>query len=413
MEREKKKKKKKYRHNKEIKSSRINNMKQKGQMSTNKGSQNHIGKKKIMLTKHDTFHKESMLCKYLVPQACRKSYCIRRSIVLIESAMLILILLIFATFALLHFEAEVEITNNEEYIKFIQKIKTTTNITANDFDKLIDYIGVDPVTGTENFVGYDVKAGTWVAGRKESFVKVMFFAFTLISTIGYGDFSVSTIGGKWISLVVMLVGVPLTVVTYSTFTRRIFEVIMHTVLRNSGEVKAAFDKFDVDNTGELDAEELQHAFAELNLILSLEEVEAFIDERDDDFSGTLTSMLRKHVHRYVKCISLQIVLRQLQSKLKHHMQNLDKKKKNSQRLIATPNHMDSFLYLTDKQVDDSNEVDEYIEDLNFNKDFGVKHNDEKNEYHFMYESSDSDVDNLDELQKYALSSKEVELVINS
>ena len=128
-----------------------------------------------------------------------------------------------------------------------------------------------------------------------------------------------------------------------------------------------------------------------------------------------TSMLRKHVHRYVKCISLQIVLRQLQSKLKHHMQNLDKKKKNSQRLIATPNHMDSFLYLTDKQVDDSNEVDEYIEDLNFNKDFGVKHNDEKNEYHFMYESSDSDVDNLDELQKYALStrSKEVELVINS
>ena len=97
------------------------------------------------------------------------------------------------------------------------------------------------------------------------------------------------------------------------------------------------------------------------------------------------------------------------------MQNLDKKKKNSQRLIATPNHMDSFLYLTDKQVDDSNEVDEYIEDLIFNKDFGVKHNDEKNEYHFMYESSDSDVDNLDELQKYALStrSKEVELVINS
>ncbi len=45
----------------------------------------------------------------------------------------------------------------------------------------------------------------------------------------------------------------------------------------------------------------------------------------------------------------------------------------------------------------------------------MKHNDEKNEYHFMYESSDSDVDNLDELQKYALStrSKEVELVINS
>ena len=36
MEREKKKKKKKkYRHNKEIKSSGINNMKQKGQMSTN------------------------------------------------------------------------------------------------------------------------------------------------------------------------------------------------------------------------------------------------------------------------------------------------------------------------------------------------------------------------------------------
>jgi hypothetical protein len=62
---------------------------------------------------------------------------------------------------------------------------------------------------------------------------------------------------------------------------------MHTVLRNSGEVKAAFSKFDKDNTGELDAEELQQAFAELSLILSLEEVEAFIEDRDNDYSGTL------------------------------------------------------------------------------------------------------------------------------
>ena len=37
-------------------------------------------------------------------------------------------------------------------------------------------------------------------------------------------------------------------------------------------MKAAFDKFDSDHTGELDAEELQQAFAELNLILSLDEV---------------------------------------------------------------------------------------------------------------------------------------------
>ena len=62
---------------------------------------------------------------------------------------------------------------------------------------------------------------------------------------------------------------------------------MHLVLRNSGEVKAAFGKFDSDHTGELDAEELQQAFAELNLILSLDEVEAFISDRDGDCSGTL------------------------------------------------------------------------------------------------------------------------------
>ena len=62
---------------------------------------------------------------------------------------------------------------------------------------------------------------------------------------------------------------------------------MHLVLRNSGEVKAAFDKFDSDHTGELDAEELQQAFAELNLILSLDEVEAFITDRDGNCSGTL------------------------------------------------------------------------------------------------------------------------------
>jgi hypothetical protein len=158
--------------------------------------------RKTRLKKHDTFHKESFIFKHIVPDSCQKCYCIRRSIFLIELALLILVLLMFATFALLHFEAQHEISNNVEYINFMQRIRSTTNITSNDFDKLVNYIGIDPIKGSENFVDYSSVDGTWVAGRSTSFGKVMFFSFTLITSIGYGDFSVTTVEGKLTSLFV-------------------------------------------------------------------------------------------------------------------------------------------------------------------------------------------------------------------
>ena len=149
----------------------------------------------LKLKRHDTFYQESFIFKYFACESCKQNYCLRRSIFLVELIMVIFILLLFGTFALLHFEAESEISDNKLYVELMKRIRL--NISDSDFQSVLDYTGRDPIRGTENFVDYDMQKNTWNAGKSTSFGKVMFFTFTLISTIGYGDFSVTTPEGTF------------------------------------------------------------------------------------------------------------------------------------------------------------------------------------------------------------------------
>ena len=145
------------------------------------------------LKRYDTFYNESFIFKHFACESCKQSYCLRRSIFLLELIIVIFILLLFGTFALLHFEAESEISDNKIYVELMKRIRT--NVSDSDFQSLLNYIGRDPIRGTEHFVDYDLQKHTWIAGKSTSFGKVIFFSFTLISTIGYGDFSVTTSEG--------------------------------------------------------------------------------------------------------------------------------------------------------------------------------------------------------------------------
>jgi hypothetical protein len=206
---------------------------------------------------------------------------------LLEVFLLVCFITLVASFAIIHFESPVEQAQNEKYIAFMSRIKAEANLSKTDFDTLTSLIGIDPSAGTNNFVGRDDQADTWVPGGQYAFQRTFFYCFTIITTVGYGDFSVVTPEGKVAGLILAMVGIPLVIVSYTMFTHKIFSIVMHFVLQNSGEVRAAFEKFDLDGTGVLDPEELQSAFKELNVMLSIDEIDLFIESRDENSDGTL------------------------------------------------------------------------------------------------------------------------------
>ena len=101
-------------------------------------------------------------------------------------------------------EAPYEMEQNKEYIDFMNELRTTTNISTHHFNKLATtYIGKDPVVGTNNF----------------NFGSTFYFCFTIMTTVGYGDFSVQTPGGKIVALILTFVGVPLLIVQSTLHAR--------------------------------------------------------------------------------------------------------------------------------------------------------------------------------------------------
>ena len=223
---------------------------------------------------------------HILPGGCKNNFACISVLPLLELLLSVFLFLVFAALIIMAIEAPYEMEQNKEYIDFMNELRTTTNISTHHFNKLATvYIGKDPVAGSNHF----------------TFGSTFYFCFTIVTTVGYGDFSVQTPGGKIIALILTFVGVPLLIITYTMFTHKMFVVIMHSVLSRSGEVKAAFAKFDTseDGDGELDVQELQQAFAALNLNLGVEEIELFIQEKDEDCSGTLNVReFTELLHRY-------------------------------------------------------------------------------------------------------------------
>lgn len=131
-----------------------------------------------------------------------------------------------------------------------------------------------------------------------------------------------------------------------------------------------------------------------------------------------TQIVKEYTHRYIKCISLQIVLRQIKSKISHPIQkmgnNRDTYKSYDKLLTIHNNYNKSFLSIPSEQVQDTNELVGYVDNSTSDED-AVVECDANHEYHFVCESSDSDLDNLEEvhkeLHKYALSTKDINLDI--
>lgn len=148
-------------------------------------------------------------------------------------------------------EADTGIEINAEYVQAMQTLQTQLrNATGNDasyYNNLIGIVGAKPPA--------QVPLDTWGLGSYKSFL----FAFTIITTIGYGEIAPVTVGGRlWLCAYAVLcipaAGVALTKIA-SMFMDTMEWVLMGMLPR----VRLVFDMHDKEGTNKLSFEQAKTA----------------------------------------------------------------------------------------------------------------------------------------------------------
>ena len=209
----------------------------------------------------------------------------------------LIFILLLSAYLLQLLEADEEIRRNMKLRDLTQRIKL--NISADAYSELIEVLGVDPLRGKEGFVSYDEKTGNWTKHSPQAFFSSYYYAFSLATTIGYGDFYPHTLGGRLLSIVVILLTLPLMIIVYNRVAEKMFKVVMNFLLTQTTQFKAVLRLYDADRSGHLDVEEMLPAFEKLGIPVTEEDVRYIIrlyDRNDDgkldtaEFADAATSL---------------------------------------------------------------------------------------------------------------------------
>lgn len=153
----------------------------------------------------------------------------------------------------------------------------------------------------------------WVEEENETFIdvpEVVWFCVVTISTVGYGDVSPLTEGGRALGVVFILMGLtafamPLGVISgnFAVVYEDKDEILMlrkiQSRLKGAGvdekQLQRAFQSFDKSGDSRLDLSEFHNLLLELNVGLSADNVQMLFQFFDDDNSGSLdyTEFLQK------------------------------------------------------------------------------------------------------------------------
>ena len=211
---------------------------------------------------------EGMVAERLFPcPSCRENGLggeLRRTILFCFT---LLLLFIFFGGIIQALEAPGEIAYNLHFTTLMQRI--AQNVSSEDFQELASFLPADPVEGSTVWVafakpGADQTTGSWALSSGK-LGNAVFFMFTLASTIGYGDFTPQTPGGRFLGFIAGMVLIPLAIFTYKKMSNLVFYALMHTFLRKSGEIKQAFQVFDTDHSGFISTAELKDALHTVGL----------------------------------------------------------------------------------------------------------------------------------------------------
>jgi hypothetical protein len=160
---------------------------------------------------------------------------------------------------LVSLEAPLEASENADFTSLVAQVKA--QVSPEVYEQLVGkgYLVRDPVRGWERFTAYDESTGNWTGLSSYTFGQAYYFAFITATTIGYGDITPRTTGGKWLTVVMILSMVPVAALTYTRAADWLTNGLMKLLLRGSRKVTAVRQKYDVGGDGILDKHELHLA----------------------------------------------------------------------------------------------------------------------------------------------------------
>lgn len=174
-------------------------------------------------------------------------------------------------------EAERETADRTEYTEYMQDLNAKYNLTAEDFEELIERMGTplefDPQSEDRN----------WGTTNSNSAL----FSFTIVSTIGYGNFAPVTDGGKIFLMVYALIGIPVVGTCVGVLAAQLLQMLENWAVMHMNIVEQAFKHYDEDESGFLSREEFRDALEDLDIFLSKADFEKLMAETDDEGTGMI------------------------------------------------------------------------------------------------------------------------------
>ena len=131
-------------------------------------------------------------------------------------------------------------------------------------------------------------------------VNAMVFAFTVVTTIGYGNIAPATTAGQLYLVVFALLGIPAAGVCLAYIADRLLYLITRLSQVGTNKLQAAFELFDSDGSGELDPDEFKSALKELGFDLPDHQFREVMKRLDTDGNGLIDqdefAFTVKHLH---------------------------------------------------------------------------------------------------------------------
>jgi hypothetical protein len=184
---------------------------------------------------------------------------------------LILYLVIGGTiFQALEINKESEMANI--YINFFNNLQS--NISKKQYDKLFKISNIKKPEDAYNY---------W-----HNLNDSIFFAFTIVSTIGYGYVTPLTYEGKVFTIFYAILGVPIGAYAFGYFSNIIIKILDLFVWINKDPLMRAYSYLGKNKDDPLEPSDIKRIFNALNLKISPEELEDIIDDADENDDGDIS-----------------------------------------------------------------------------------------------------------------------------
>ena len=170
----------------------------------------------------------------------------------------------------------------------LQRLKDAKTMTEAARARTLDLLGgnqtlfdlIRDAGGADAFAEADM-TDNWTYGSS------CLFAFTIVTTIGYGTFAPSTVAGQIFLVFYALLGIPTATMTLVYLADRALGLFTWLFSLGTDKILDAFRQFDDDNSGELDLDEFRAAVLSLGIELTSGQFRELINKVDADGSGQI------------------------------------------------------------------------------------------------------------------------------